>query len=101
MLEQIAPAAERLVDAHELAQRLDVLVVELDDLREHRDERGVALDALAVDRGDLAQHLEARGLVVGGRALELLAEELDERVPPLGLRVEALERLARLLVVGS
>jgi hypothetical protein len=63
---QIAPAPERLVDPHELAQRLDVLVVELHDLGEHRDERGVALDAIAVDRGDLAQHPRRPGLSSAG-----------------------------------
>ena len=94
--EEIAPAPERLVDAHELAQRVDVALVEGDDLREHRDESGVALDLVAVHARDLAEHREASGRVVGARVLEVLAQQLDEGVPPLGLRVEPLERGARL-----
>ena len=99
VLEEVAPAAEGLVDAGELADGVHVAVVDLDELGEHRDERGVVLDLVAVDGGDVAEDGRAgRGL--GGRgALQLLAEDLDEGVPALGLGVEAAERVARRLVL--
>ena len=93
--EEIAPAPQRLVDASELAHGIGVGAVERDDLREHRDQRGVALDVLAIDLRDVAQHREARRGVVGGDALELGAQEIGEVVERARGAIEALQRVTR------
>ena len=97
--EEIAPAAEGVIDPRELAHGLEVRRVDRDDLGEHGDERGVALDRVLVDRADFAQEREARRGVTLRDSLELAAEEIRERVPAATLPVQALERLARFLVV--
>ncbi len=51
VLEEIAPAAERLVHAGQLAHGVDVVLLELHDLGEHGDQRGVVLHLVAVDAG--------------------------------------------------
>ena len=69
------------------------------DLREHRDERRVALHVVAVHRRDLAQDREPARVVALRDLLELLAQEIGERVVRRRLPVEALEGVARLLVL--
>ena len=69
--EQIAPAAERLVDARELAERPRIGRIERGDLREDSDERRVALRVLAIDLRDVAKHRQgapARRLAAPSRA---------------------------------
>jgi hypothetical protein len=53
-----------------------------------------------VDGGDLREDGDALLLVVGGQALELVPEDVDERRPVRDLTVEALERLVRVRVCG-
>ncbi|HQP36104.1 MAG TPA: hypothetical protein PLI95_13030, partial [Polyangiaceae bacterium] len=99
MNQQVTPALQRLVHPAQLPHRVDRLVVELQDLVEHRDQRAVALDVVAIDCRDLAQHLEATLAIVGADALELLAEQIDERRPCLGLAIQALEGGAGVVVL--
>ncbi len=98
--EEVAPPLERLVHARELAHAPEVARIELRDLREHGDERRVALHLVAVHDGDLAEHRQAARGVVEGELVELLPEEVGERVPARRLAVEALQRVARVLVLG-
>ena len=92
--EEIAPAAERLVHARELAHRVSVLTIETDDLREHGDECGVALDVLAVNLGDLAEDRQPSRRVVRSHTLEIRAEEIREVVELSRGAVETLQRVA-------
>src|SRR5690606_23652676 len=101
--DEIAMPAESLVQADDFTQLLDVLalaaLVELQDLPEHGEERGVVLLILPVDGGELAQDLEPRRLVLERCSLELNAQQIDQRVVALSLLVQRLQALARFEVV--
>ena len=98
--QEVAPALERVVDPRELPHAHEVGRVELHDLREHGDERRVALHLVAVDEGNVAQDRQAARRVVRRQPVELLTQQVRQRVPARRLAIEALERVARFLVAG-
>src|SRR5205085_8541777 len=53
--DEIARAVERLVDADLLADGVDIVRIELDELIEDGDERGVLLGLVAMETDDLTQ----------------------------------------------
>src|SRR5262249_2534618 len=69
-----------------------------DDLRENGDERAVALDVLAIDGRDLAQHRKARRALRLRNAFELTAQQIGKVVERSRLPIEALQRLACIVV---
>ena len=101
--DEIVPAAAVLVALGQRIDRLAVVRVEREDRVVGVDRHDVAghLDVIAIDGDDLEQAGDA-ALDVGGRAaLDLLLDEVEERVPLLGAGVEAAQRVARLGGVGT
>src|SRR6185312_2561668 len=94
--DEIVPPAHRLVLRRQRRQRIRVIRLELEDVVVRVDDHDVEVQLVAVDRDHLAELGHAPVDVVLGQRLDRFLQELEQRVPLLGLLVEALERRHRL-----
>ena len=99
-LDQIAVAPLRLVAAGQRRQRGRVVRLERQDVEVGRHHHDVEAQAIAVDRHDLQVAVDLLLDVAGRDRVEVVLQELEERVPLLGLRVELAQRGDRLGEVG-
>jgi len=99
-LGELSPALAALVDRGEAIEGRAVGRRGLEDGGEGVHDHRLHLQAPAVDVGHLLVERDLLLEPFRGELLALPLEELDERVPPLGPPVQALEALARLTVAA-
>ena len=90
--DEIAPAALRLVARRQRRERVGVVGPQREHAEVRVDDHDVEVQAVSIDRDDLEETADLFVDVVGRQRVELLLEDLEQRVPLLRLRVERLER---------
>ena len=95
-LDEVGPAPLRLVARRQRRQRRRVVGLERDDAQVGVDHHDVQVQAISIDRDDIQVTIDLFVDRLGRDRLEILLEQLEQRVPLLGARVEPLERLDRL-----
>jgi hypothetical protein len=95
-LDEVAPAPLRLVAAGQRRQRRRVVRLERHDAEVGVDHHDVQVQAVAVDGDDLEVPVDLLVDVGGRDGLQILFQDLEQRVPLLRARVKPLERLDRL-----
>ena len=95
-LDQIAVAPLRLVAPRQRRQRRRVIGLERQDVQVGRHHHDVEVQPIAVDGHDLQVTVDLLVDVRGRNRVEIVLQELEQRVPLLGGRVELAQRRHRL-----
>ncbi len=91
--DEIVPATERLVLARQRRQRVAMVRLQRQDMVEGVDDHDVEVELVAVDRDHLHEAPDASVDVILRQRLDALFQQLEQRVPLLGLLIEPLERV--------
>ena len=94
--DQVLPPPHRAVLRGEFVDRARILGIEPQDRVVGVEHHRIEPQLVGVDRDDLVEPLDLGRDLGLGQPLDLLLDEIEERVPLLGLAVEATQRLAGL-----